>query len=99
MSELPTVEDTSQFHRIVVGALRTTINAHGPITEQFIGSAAKRITHAVLAAQQERGDIRHAYGRVEDSVDFLACLHEQVVAEMERLQRAVSNQREAREGR
>ena len=30
------------------GALRQTINAHGPITKQFIGSASKRIYGALL---------------------------------------------------
>jgi hypothetical protein len=31
------------------GALRQTINAHGPITKEFIGSAGKRIYGSLLA--------------------------------------------------
>lgn len=39
----------------IAGALRQTINAHGPITRDLIGSAAKRITAAIReAAKRER---------------------------------------------
>lgn len=31
------------LERAIVGALTDTINAHGPITRQWIGSAAKRV--------------------------------------------------------
>ena len=34
--------------KIVNGALRNTISAHGSITKQFIGSASKRITCGIL---------------------------------------------------
>ena len=44
--------ENDQLHRLVVGALRATIEAHGPITSQLIGSAAKRITHAIRAAEK-----------------------------------------------
>ena len=33
----------------ISGALKQTINAHGPITSQFIGSATKRIHGALLS--------------------------------------------------
>ena len=34
----------------VIGALRSSIKAHGPITPQNIGSAAKRVAGAVVTA-------------------------------------------------
>jgi hypothetical protein len=48
-------EDVQQhpLHPVVVGALKDTINQHGPISSLWIGSAAKRIVAAVLAAQKE----------------------------------------------
>lgn len=35
--------------RIIAGNLRTCIKAHGPITVEHIGSAAKRITNQLLS--------------------------------------------------
>lgn len=35
--------------RIVIGALRSSLTAHGPIDASGIGSAAKRITNQILA--------------------------------------------------
>ena len=48
-------EDVQQhpLHPVVVGALKDTINQHGPINRTWVGSAAKRIVAAVLAAQNE----------------------------------------------
>lgn len=40
--------------RAVVGALRSSIEAHGPITKESTGSAAKRIVSAVAALPNER---------------------------------------------
>jgi len=37
------------IHRIVVGCLRSTIKAHGPVTSRFIGSAAKRIASNICS--------------------------------------------------
>jgi hypothetical protein len=34
--------------RKIVGGLKQTINAHGPISKEFIGSAAKRIYGAMI---------------------------------------------------
>jgi hypothetical protein len=42
--------------RVIVGALRNTIHAHGPITEQWISSAAKRILSGLAAARRVLGD-------------------------------------------
>lgn len=39
--------------RKISGALKQTINAHGPITKDLIGSAAKRIYGALLEPKQE----------------------------------------------
>lgn len=35
------------IQKAVVGSLRCAIEAHGPITRGWIGSAAKRVTHAL----------------------------------------------------
>lgn len=53
-----TNEDIQQhpLHRVVVGALKDTINMHGPITPEWIGSAAKRITAAVVAEQKKSAE-------------------------------------------
>jgi hypothetical protein len=37
------VSDTNSLERAIAGALRDTINTHGPITPPWIGSAVKRI--------------------------------------------------------
>jgi hypothetical protein len=39
----------SEIHKIVVGAMKGAIAAHGPITKDLVGSASKRVTAAVLA--------------------------------------------------
>ncbi len=39
-----------QIHKIIVGGLRDTINMHGQIDKTLIGSAAKRITGALLSS-------------------------------------------------
>lgn len=39
----------SDLERQVIGALRSTIEAHGPITKEQIGSAAKRIAGQLTA--------------------------------------------------
>jgi len=36
---------------IVCGCLKQCIEAHGPITENYIGSAAKRIVHSIVGEQ------------------------------------------------
>jgi len=45
---MPDIQQT-EIHKIVVGALKNAIDAHGPITKDLTGSAAKRITAALLA--------------------------------------------------
>lgn len=40
----------AQLNRMIAGQLRTCIKAHGPITNDQIGSAAKRIATQLLAA-------------------------------------------------
>ncbi len=39
----------AHLNRIIAGQLRSCIYAHGPISNEFIGSAAKRISTALLA--------------------------------------------------
>lgn len=41
------------LHPCVRGALTDTISEHGPINEQWVGSAAKRITGALLTRLYE----------------------------------------------
>lgn len=53
-SELPKPE-TNWLERQVAGALRSTIDAHGPITPQWIGSAAKRVTAQIEAEVKRKG--------------------------------------------
>jgi hypothetical protein len=43
-----------KIHKTVVGNLKATINAHGPITKKLIQSAAKRITGALLGCKDPR---------------------------------------------
>lgn len=38
----------AHLNRIIAGQLRSCIKAHGPITLEFIGSAAKRIANDLL---------------------------------------------------
>jgi hypothetical protein len=45
-----------QFEREIAGALKNTIDAHGPITEDWIPSAAKRIKHALREAMKRERD-------------------------------------------
>jgi hypothetical protein len=44
----------SPLYRVVLGALKDTINQHGPIDKNLIGSAAKRVVAQIEAANQER---------------------------------------------
>lgn len=37
------IQDRSAIEKAIVGALKSTIAAHGPITEYWTGSAAKRV--------------------------------------------------------
>lgn len=49
------------LERAIVGALMDTINAHGPITRQWIGSAAKRVAGnlpALRAAPPSEREVR-----------------------------------------
>lgn len=46
----------SQFVREVSGALKATINAHGPIGVDNIPSATKRVTHALREAMKRERD-------------------------------------------
>jgi len=47
-------DERKRIHKIVVGALRETIRAHGVIDRLLIGSAAKRITGVLLANKNGR---------------------------------------------
>jgi hypothetical protein len=48
--------DRSRVQRIVAGALRSTIDGHGPITLDWIDSASKRIASQLLADIQQHID-------------------------------------------
>lgn len=41
--------DDAKLEKIIAGALRSTINVHGPITKNLLSSAAKRVRGEVKA--------------------------------------------------
>ena len=43
-----------QITRIVMGAIKDTINAHGPITQDFVPSATKRIANQIFVTMEEK---------------------------------------------
>jgi len=45
--ELIDLNDRKKFEKRIADALRQTIEAHGPITKEWIGSASKRVVAAV----------------------------------------------------
>ncbi len=51
MNKKPTKRQ--RVHKIIVGALRETIRAHGIINKKLIGSAAKRITGILITREKE----------------------------------------------
>lgn len=52
-----------RLNKIIVGGLRETIRAHGPITKLLIGSAAKRIMGTIIAKEEKKDDERTNPGR------------------------------------
>ncbi|KKN91249.1 hypothetical protein LCGC14_0221170 [marine sediment metagenome] len=44
--------ERQKVSKMIVGGLRETIRAHGPITKRLIGSAAKRIIGTLLAKRK-----------------------------------------------
>lgn len=46
-------KDKSVEAKRISGALRQSINAHGPITKELIGSATKRVLGALLVNKKE----------------------------------------------
>ncbi len=44
--------ERQKLNKIILGGLRETIKAHGPINVRLIGSAAKRIIGALLAREK-----------------------------------------------
>ena len=48
--------------RVISGALKSCIDAHGPISKEWVGSAAKRVRRALSSAQH---DARRAEARAE----------------------------------
>lgn len=46
-------EELDRIMRMVSGALKDTINAHGPVTKKLIPSAAKRISNQLFSALHE----------------------------------------------
>lgn len=55
------------LHRVVVGNLRSTIAAHGPIDAKGIGSAAKRISSGILKQDQPIDTARVRRGGVRST--------------------------------
>ncbi len=45
--------ERQKVSKMIVGGLRETIRAHGPITKRLIGSAAKRIVGTLLAREKK----------------------------------------------
>lgn len=41
--------ELDRITRVVSGALKSTIDAHGPITEKFISSASKRLANQIFS--------------------------------------------------
>jgi hypothetical protein len=63
--------DPRQLEREIAGALRSTIHAHGPITEDFIGSATKRIALAIReVAKRERDRLMTTQPRTRRNGDL-----------------------------
>jgi hypothetical protein len=48
----------------ISGALKQTLNAHGPITKQFIGSATKRIHGALLSNMKQENLITRLFKKL-----------------------------------
>jgi hypothetical protein len=48
----------------ISGALKQTINAHGPITGQFIGSATKRIHGALLSHVKKESFLTKLWNKI-----------------------------------
>ena len=55
------IADRSENERRIAGALRTAIGAHGPITAEWIGSAAKRVESTLRRAyfDRKRSAVKH----------------------------------------
>jgi hypothetical protein len=57
VSNLETIKKLKRDKKVelnkINGALKQTINAHGPITKELIGSASKRIYGALLDLEKE----------------------------------------------
>jgi hypothetical protein len=47
------MEDRAKLERRIAGALRSTIDAHGPITKMWIGSATKRVVSEIKVLERE----------------------------------------------
>ena len=57
--------ERADLERQIVGALRSAIDAHGPITRLIVGSAAKRVTRQIEAARRGDGaDTKHRKGKI-----------------------------------
>lgn len=48
------MSERRRLERLVAGALRSTIDAHGPITRKWIGSATKRVVSTLEAERALR---------------------------------------------
>jgi len=47
------MKDRAKLERRIAGALRSTVDAHGPITKQWVGSAAKRVVSEIKVLERE----------------------------------------------
>lgn len=59
---MPDIQQT-ELHKVVVGAIKGAFAAHGPVTPELTGSAAKRITAAVIAHLSQDKELVKEYFR------------------------------------
>lgn len=57
--------------KVVSGALRSCIDAHGAIDPTWIGSATKRVVHALLARELELSKVIGEFDSADALVKFL----------------------------
>lgn len=71
-----------RIERVIVGALKSAIDAHGPITLELIGSAAKRIVGQLEASRQTRVPIPVVTAAEVVRVERLADRFEALISEV-----------------
>lgn len=68
MANIPDLLTRLGIHKAVLTGLKVCIQAHGPVTPELIGSAAKRIEHCILEELK-----KHSIEEIRElSLDHLA---------------------------